>query len=49
MGEPEKIKEIHRKYFEKLLKDREPEGMEEQELEELKGKCIEVMKKAANK
>ena len=47
--EPEKIKEIHRKYFEKLLKDREPEGMEEQELEELKGKCIEVMKKAANK
>ena len=47
--DPEKIKEIHRKYFEKLLKDREPEGLEEKELEELKEKCINIMKKAANR
>ena len=47
--DPEKIKEIHKRYFEKLLKDWEPEGEEEQELEELKEKCIKVMEKAASK
>ena len=45
--EPEKIKEIYRAYFEKLLKDRDPEGKEEGEAEELKEKCIKAMEKAA--
>ena len=44
--DPVKIKEIHRRYFEKLLKDRKPEGKDEIELEELKEKCIRSMEKA---
>ena len=47
--DPEKVKEIHKRYFEKLLKDREPEGQEEKELEDLKEKCIRAMEKAASR
>ena len=47
--DPEKVKEIHKRYFEKLLKDREPEGKEEKELEDLKEKCIRAMEKAASR
>ena len=40
---PEKIKEIFKTFYEKLLKDREPESDSEQDVQELKEKCIEVM------
>ena len=43
--DPEKIKEIYKTFYQKLLKDREPEDEEEQEMQDLKEKCIEVMMK----
>ena len=45
--DPTKIKEIYRTFYQKLLKDREPENEEEQEMQQLKEKCIEVMMKKA--
>merc|ERR1712228_687822 len=43
--DPEKIREIYKTFYQKLLKDREPEDEEEQEMQDLKEKCIEVMMK----
>ena len=47
--EPEEIKKIYKEHFKKLLKDRDPEDSEEEEIEKLKEKCIETMEKAASK
>ena len=47
--EPEKIKEIYKEFYEKLLKDRDRENEEEREVQQLKEKCIEVMRDSATK
>ena len=47
--DPEKIKEIYKKFYQKLLKDREPEGEMEKETQQLKEKCIKLMKNEAEK
>ena len=46
--DPEKIKEIYRNFYEKLLKDREPENADEKEVQELKEKCVYVMERSAS-
>ena len=45
--DPAKIKEIYKTFYEKLLKDREPENSMEKEVQELKEKCISVMMEKA--
>ena len=45
--DPEKIKEIFRQFYQKLLKDRESSNGIEQEVQNLKEKCIETMVKKA--
>ena len=47
--DPEEIKEIYLKFYEKLLKDREPEDEEEKQIQLYKEKCIELMDKEANR
>ena len=48
--DPGKIREIYKTFYQKLLKDREPENEEEKEIQQLKEKCIQVMiKNAENK
>ena len=41
--EPEKIKEIYKRFYEKLLKDRDPENEAEKEVQQLKEKCVVAM------
>ena len=47
--DPEEIKEIYLKFYEKLLKDREPEDAEEKRIQLYKEKCINLMDKEANR
>ncbi len=45
--DPEKIRNIYKTFYQKLLKDRDPEDEIEKEMQQLKEKCIEVMKRKA--
>ena len=47
--DPEKIKQIYKVFYEKLLKDRDPENEEEKDAQQLKEKCIELMNEYAQK
>ena len=47
--DPEKIKQIYKVFYEKLLKDRDPENKEEKDAQQLKEKCIELMKEYTQK
>ena len=45
--DPEKIKEIYRSFYQKLLKDREPDDEEEKQLQENKEKCIKLIEESS--
>ena len=47
--DPEKIRQIYKVFYEKLLRDRDPENEEEKQVQQLKEKCIDVMKECAQK
>ena len=47
--DPEKIKDIYLNFYQKLLKDREPEDEEERQIQQYKEKCIELMNREANR
>ena len=47
--DPEKIKDIYRDFYTKLLKDRQPEDDDEIKIQEHKEQCIDLMKKAASR